>query len=75
MDPLMIAAALQYLDGRQKRSDMAEEGREGIAQQFAASTGFPMYGVQAAKTRDAMDEEGGASYIADILRMRAQRGG
>ena len=75
MDPLMIAAALQYLDGRRNRSEMAEEGREGIAQSYASSLGFPQYGVQAAKTKDAMDEEGGASYIADILKMRAQRGG
>jgi hypothetical protein len=75
MNPLVIAAALQYLDKRRDRGEMAKEGRQGIAQQYAASTGYPMYGVGAAKVRNAMNDENGEDYITEILKMREQRRG
>lgn len=75
MNPMVIAAIAQYMQGQQQKRDMARQGQAQIAQQYAGSTGYPQYGVQAAQQRAAMDEGGQIpDYVQQILKMRQQRG-
>jgi hypothetical protein len=75
MNPMLMAAIAQYMQGQQQKGDIARQGQQQIAQRYAASTGYPQAGVAAANTRAEMDEAAGPDYITELLKMRAQRGG
>ena len=74
MNPMLMGVIAQYMQGQSQKRQMGRDGQAQIAQQFAASTGYPQYGVQAAQQRAAMDDAAGPDYISEILKMQQQRG-
>lgn len=66
----IAAVVAQYLDKQRQNALMAQQQRASIMGQQAAANGAPMYGVQAAQTRQAMDRNEGQDYLSQLLSRR-----
>lgn len=72
---LPIAAVVaQYLDKQRQQNEARQGARQQLQQNYAASLGYPVAGVQAAKAKNEIDDIEGQNYLAQLLPLLNKRG-
>jgi len=69
----VAAVVAQYLDQQRQQNDAREKARQGVQQNYAASLGYPMAGVQAAEAKNAIGDIEGQDYLTQLLPLLSKR--